>query len=211
MLSWACILCGYELHAQAVSLVQAQRTRPSVASDAQSLCRSRVGVHAAADPGQPGFGVFPALHGSISHDRCTRPGSAQSGSRSLGWARLLRSGLQPPRACARGPEDTPGPAIGQAGRVAGVARCREVHSGRSRVLRVRETGAHGRYECAPGADASVRKCESGNAECGIVGAGVETCTEGRTTRVEIQSSTDGAWRACLYGAKTEMPRVPGQE
>src|SRR6266550_2341578 len=41
MLSWACILCGYELHAQAVSLVQAQRTRPSVARDAQSLCHPR--------------------------------------------------------------------------------------------------------------------------------------------------------------------------
>src|SRR6266550_895030 len=44
MLSWACILCGYDLHAQAFSLVQAQRTRPSVASDAQSVMEAWDGL-----------------------------------------------------------------------------------------------------------------------------------------------------------------------
>src|SRR6266550_3167897 len=100
MLSLACILCGYELHAQAVSLVQAQRTRPSMAQDAQSLCRPRVGVHAAADAGQPGFGILPAVSEAISHVRLARALATQSSDGSMGWPGLLRARAEPAHAGA---------------------------------------------------------------------------------------------------------------
>src|SRR6266436_10021315 len=98
MRSLACILCGYDLHAQAVSLVQAQRTRPSVAPDAQSLCHPRVGVHAAADAGEPGFGILPSVSEAISHDRLARALATQSGQGGMGWPGLLRSSSKPPPA-----------------------------------------------------------------------------------------------------------------
>src|SRR2546428_8415062 len=106
MLSWACILCGYELHAQAVSLVQAQRTRPSVARDAQSLCHPRFGVHAAADAGEPGFGILPSVSEAISHDRLARALATQSGQGGLGWPGLLRACSQSAQAGTRSEEHT---------------------------------------------------------------------------------------------------------
>src|SRR5260370_40823421 len=83
MLSCACILCGYELHAQAVSLVQAQRTRPSVAQDAQSVCHPRVGGHAAADPGQQGSPLLSPLPEAIPNDSLARTLSTQGGNVGL--------------------------------------------------------------------------------------------------------------------------------
>src|ERR1043166_7835132 len=98
MLSWACILCGYELHAQAVSLVQAKRTRTSVAPDAQSLCHPRLGVHAPADPGQPGAGLLPAISAAIPESRRTGAFSTQGRHGSVGRVGLLRPSAQPTQA-----------------------------------------------------------------------------------------------------------------
>src|SRR6266487_5354099 len=95
MLSWACILCGYDLHAQAFSLVQAQRTRPSVASDAQSLCHPRVGDHAAADAGQQGFGLLSAVSEAIPHHCLARALETASRHGNLGRPGLLRASAEP--------------------------------------------------------------------------------------------------------------------
>src|SRR5690242_2794865 len=102
MLSCACILCGYELHAQAVSLVQAQCTRASVAPNAQSLCHPRVGVHAPADPGQQGFGLLPAVFEALSHSRLARALETEGRDGGLGRPWLLRAGAESPHARSRG-------------------------------------------------------------------------------------------------------------
>src|SRR2546425_3891447 len=106
MLSWTCILCGYELHAQAVSLVQAQRTRPSVARNAQSLRHPRVGVHAAADTGEQGVGLLSQVFEALSHDRFAGTRPTQGGDGSLGWLGLLRACSQSPQAGSRGERST---------------------------------------------------------------------------------------------------------
>src|ERR1051325_3383283 len=98
MLSWACILCGYELHAQAVSLVQAKRTRTSVAPAAQSLGPPRRGVHAPADPGQPGAGLFPAISAAFPEPRSTGAFSTQGRHGSMVRVGLLRPSAQPAQA-----------------------------------------------------------------------------------------------------------------
>src|SRR6266853_4399221 len=133
MLSWACILCGYELHAQAVSLVQAQRTRPSVAQDAQSVCHPRVGVHAAADPGEQGSGLLSPVPEAIPDDWLARTLSTQGGHGSLGWAWVLRAGSESPsaRQTSRGERE---PDTGRSRGVTDTARCRTVHSRRRRML-----------------------------------------------------------------------------
>src|SRR6266850_5325109 len=202
MLSWACILCGYELHAQAVSLVQAHRTRPSMARDAQSVCHPRVGVHATADAGQPGFGILPSVSEAISHVRLARALATQSCDGSMGWPGLLRSSPKSPPARARGypparrhvalrsgvPEDTP--------------RCRAVHSGSGGVLCLREACPDRRYERAQSIGASVWLE-------GCVGARRAARPEEGRASVEIQSGAHGARSARVYGAKAEVPRVPG--
>src|SRR3989442_4390471 len=100
MLSWTCILCGYELHAQAVSLVQTQRTRPSVERNAQSLCHPRVGVHAAADTGEQGVGLLSPVFEALSDDRFAGTRPTQGADGSLGWLGLLRACSQSPQACS---------------------------------------------------------------------------------------------------------------
>src|SRR5712691_1525515 len=155
MLSWACILCGYELHAQAVSLVQAQRTRPSMASDAQSLCHPRVGVHAAADAGQQGFGLLSAVFEAIPHARLARALETQGCHGGVGWPGLLRASAEPPYAGAGSHTSARRHATRYPRGVADTTRCRTVHSGGSGVLCVRETGGNGGYERRSRAAASV--------------------------------------------------------
>src|SRR5260221_2580723 len=133
MLSWACILCGYDLHAQAFSLVQAQRTRPSVASDAQSLCHPRVGVHAAADAGQQGFGLLSAVSEAIPHHCLARALETENRHGSLGWPGLLRTRAESPsaRQTRRGKRE---PDTGRSRGITDTTRCRTVHSGSGAVL-----------------------------------------------------------------------------
>src|SRR6266568_5311065 len=135
MLSWGCILCGYELHAQAVSLVQAQRTRPSMASDAQSLCHPRVGVHAAADAGQQGFGLLSAVSEAIPHARLARALETQSCPGSVGWPGLLRASSEPPYAGAGSHTSARRHATRYPRGIADTTRCRTVHSGSGGVDR----------------------------------------------------------------------------
>src|SRR6266576_4262742 len=156
MLSWACILCGYELHEQAVSLVQAQRTRPSVARDAQSLCHPRFGVHAAADAGEPCFGILSSVSEAISHDRIARALATQSGEGGMGWPGLLRACSQSAQAGTGGYTSARRHATRKARGITDTPRCRAVHSGSGGVLRVRKTRCDGRYERAESAGASVR-------------------------------------------------------
>src|SRR4029077_10585227 len=102
MLSWTCILCGYELHAQAVSLVQARRTRPSVARNAQSVCHPRVGVHASADTGEQGVGLLSPVFKALSHARLARALKTEGCDGGLGRPGLLRPGSESPQARSRG-------------------------------------------------------------------------------------------------------------
>src|SRR6266849_3018417 len=101
MLSWTCILCGYELHAQAVSLVQTQRTRPSVARNAQSLCHPRVGVHAAANTGEQGDGLLSPVFEALSHSRRARALETEGCDGGMGRPGLLRPGSESPQARSR--------------------------------------------------------------------------------------------------------------
>ncbi len=204
MLSWACILCGYELHAQAVSLVQAQRTRPSMASNAQSLCHPRFRVHAPADPGQPGLGLLSAIPEAISHHRSPGPLQTEGSDGSLGRSGLLRSSSKPPPARARGYTSARRHAARRSGVPQNTARCREVHSGRGGVLCVREARCDSRYQCSPSSGKGVW-IE------GCVDVGGADCAKAWRTGVALQSSPHGIGGARLYGAKAQVPRVPGQE
>src|SRR5207245_4069247 len=71
-----CMLCNYApfvhppsaetqerstVYAQGPRLVRPRRARPAVAPHARSVPRARVGVHAAADAGEPGERVLSAL------------------------------------------------------------------------------------------------------------------------------------------------------
>src|SRR6267154_2592061 len=136
MRSLACILCGYDLHAQAVSLVQAQRARPSVAPDAQSLRHPRVGVHAAADAGKPGFGILPSLSEAISHVRLARALATQSSDGSMGWPGLLRACSQSAQAGTGGYTSARRHVTRKARGITDTPRCRAVHSRSSGVFRV---------------------------------------------------------------------------
>src|SRR5260370_41287210 len=135
MLSCACILCGYELHAQAVSLVQAQRTRPSVAQDAQSVCHPRVGGHAAADPGQQGSPLLSPVPEAIPNDWLARTLSTQGGHGGLGWAWVLRAGSESPsaRETSRGDREQD---TGRSRGVTDTTGGRKVHSRRRRMFPV---------------------------------------------------------------------------
>src|SRR6266550_2009179 len=201
MLSLACILCGYELHAQAVSLVQAQRTRPSVARDAQSLCDPRVGVHAAADPGQQSSGLLSPVPEAIPNDWLARALSTQGGHGGLGWAWVLRAGSESPSARQTGRGDRE-PNTGRSRGLADTAGWRPVHSGSCGVLCLREACPDRRYERAQSVGASFWLE-------GCVGARRTARAEAGRASVEIQSGTDGARGAGLHCTQTEMSRVPG--
>src|SRR6266516_28750 len=54
------------LYAQGPRLVRPRRARPAVAPHARSVPRARVGVHAAADAGEPGAGVLSAVSRAVS-------------------------------------------------------------------------------------------------------------------------------------------------
>src|SRR6266511_1873708 len=201
MLSLACILCGYELHAQAVSLVQAQRTRPSMARDAQSLCHPRVGVHAAADAGQPGFGILPSVSEAISHVRLARALATQGCDGSVGWPGLLRSSSKSPPARKGSHTSARRHVTRQARGLTDTTWCRTVHSGSGGVLCLRETCPDRRYERAQSIG------ESFWLE-GCVGARRAAGAEEGRASVEIQSGAHGARSARVHGTQTEMPRVP---
>src|SRR5205823_5143 len=90
------------IYPQAARLVGPRRARPAVAQDARSVPRARLRVHAAADTGEPSRGVLSAVSRALSRSRDAGARPAPGGPRSLGWARLLRTRLQSPHACARG-------------------------------------------------------------------------------------------------------------
>src|SRR2546430_17266536 len=79
--SMGCMLCNYApfvhppsaetqerstVYAQGPRLVRPRRARPAVAPHPRSVPRARVGVHAAADAGEPGEGVLSAEIGRAS-------------------------------------------------------------------------------------------------------------------------------------------------
>src|SRR6266513_172066 len=203
MLSLACILCGYELHAQAFSLVQAQRPRPSMAPDAESLRHPRVGVHAAADAGKPGFGILPSVSEAISHVRLARALATQSWDGSMGWPGLLRACSQSGQAGTGGYTSARRQATRKARGITDNPRCRTVHGRSSGVLCLREACPDGRYERAQSVGASFRFE-------GRVGAGRAAGAEEGGASMEIQSGADGAWSAGLHCQETKVPRMSGE-
>src|SRR5437899_8289978 len=116
----------------------------------------------------------------------------------MGRTRLLRARQKSPQARPRGQQDTRRPDLRQARRIAAVAGCRTVHSWGGRLLCIRETSTHRRYERPTSPRESLRR--EGRLEAGgAVGA------EERATSLALQSGADGAWCAGLYREKTEMP------
>src|SRR5207249_5176073 len=116
-LAMCCILCSHgsfvhppsaktahraTIYAQTAGLVPARGARPAVAPNARSVPRARVRVHAAADAGEPRGAVLPAVSGTLPRSRHAGAGAGAPGARGVGWAGILRTCFQSPRAGARG-------------------------------------------------------------------------------------------------------------
>src|SRR5213594_101862 len=93
---------GEVISSETARLVQARGARPAVAPHARSVPRARVRVHAATDAGEPRGGVLPAVSGTLPRSRHAGAGAGALGARGVGWAGILRTCFQSPRAGARG-------------------------------------------------------------------------------------------------------------
>jgi len=136
MLSWACILCGYDFTRKLLAWYK-RNAPPSFPwrETAQSLCHPRFGVHAAADAGERGFGILSPVSEAVfprSLARAIAPQAVREAWDGPGYYARARNLHRLAREVTR-LHDARYP---KSPRITDTTRCRAVHSGSGGVLRV---------------------------------------------------------------------------